>query len=158
MTEPTLKTPVQPLNRPLLSLSGSLVVALAGLLAGCGGVQYTAFSPRSPEHFARHDVEQRFLDLHWTLERKEGQVVVRGIATASRIDAIQNVTLEVVGLDERGKMVSRAFGTTYGGRMSRWQRRPFSIHLRPTGGEVRFDVNVWHFSHELGNGSNGIPE
>ncbi|MFQ5990527.1 MAG: hypothetical protein ACE5K9_11495 [Candidatus Methylomirabilales bacterium] len=129
-------------------LSRSLLLTLAGILAGCAGVQYTSSYPRPPEQFAQHDVEHRFFDLHWTLERKDGQVVVRGIVTASRIDAIQDVILEVVGLDESGKIVSRARGRTYGERMLRWQSRPFSIRLRPTGEEARFEVKVWAFAHE----------
>ncbi|MFQ5946499.1 MAG: hypothetical protein ACE5NC_09680 [Anaerolineae bacterium] len=129
-------------------LSRSLLLALAGLLAACAGARYTSGYPPPPEDFAQHDVQHRFFDLHWTLERKEGQAVVRGIVTASRIDAIQDVILEVVGLDESGKIVSRARGRTYGERMLRSQSRPFLIRLRPTGGEVRFKVKVWAFTHE----------
>ena len=126
------------------------MVVAAGLLAGCAGVQYTSSYPRPPEHFAEHDFGHPFFDLHWTLERKEDRVIVRGIVTASRASAIQDVTLEVVGLDATGKVSSRALGTTYGGPMSRWQSRPFGIRLRPTGPETRFEVRVWQFRWELG--------
>lgn len=133
--------------------AGLLVVA--GLLAGCAGVQYTSSYPRPPEHFAQHDLEHPFFDLHWTAEPKGGRVIVQGIVTASRVDAIQDVTLEVVGLAAGGRVVSRALGTTYGDRMSRWQSRPFAISLRPTGREARYAVRVWHFRWELGTDGNG---
>lgn len=96
-------------------------------------------------------------DLHWNLEREEGRVVVQGIVTASRVDGIQDVTVEVLGLDEGGKVLSRAVGTTYGGRMSQWQSRPFFIRLRPTGREASFDVRVWRFRWEAGDRAEGSP-
>lgn len=132
-------------------LLGTGLLVVAGLLVGCAeGVRYSAFYPRPPEHFAEHDLGHPFFDLHWTLERKEDRVIVQGIVTAERASVIQDVTLEVVGLDASGQVVSRALGTTYGGRMSRWQSRPFHIRLRPTGQETRFEVRVWHFRWELG--------
>ncbi len=138
-----------------MSTSGWFLLTLTGLLFGCAGVQYTSTYPRPPEQFASHDVEDPFFDLHWTLERKEDRVVVQGIVTAARVDAIQDVTLEVVGLDPSGQVLSRTLGTTYGGRMSRWQSRPFYIRLRPTGREARFDVRVWQFRYELGPDGGG---
>lgn len=138
-----------------MSTSGWFLLALTGLLFGCAGVQYTSSYPRPPEQFASHDVEDPFFDLHWTLERKGDRVVVQGIVAAARVDAIQDVTLEVVGLDASGKVLSRTLGTTYGGRMSRWQSRPFYIRLRPTGREARFAVRVWQFRYEIGPDGGG---
>lgn len=145
--------------RPVLlrkRLLGAGVLVAAGLLVGCaGGVQYTSSYPRPPEHFAEHNLEHPFFDVHWTAEPKDGRVVVEGIVTASRVNGIQNVTVEVVGLDANGQVVSRALGTTYGGRMQQYQSRPFSISLRPTGRETRYAARVWHFRWEFGPNGNG---
>lgn len=92
---------------------GSLRLALAG----CADLQYTSSYPAPPEAFAQHDAGHPFFDLPWTLEREEGRVVVQRIVTASRAEAIQDVTVEVVGVDAEGKVLSRALGTTYGRRL-----------------------------------------
>ncbi len=128
-------------------------IALAGVLAGCGGVRYTSSYPPPPEHFSHHSVElDGFFDLHWTVERKEAQVVVSGIVMASQVGGVvANVTVEVVGLDGGGRVVSRALGVTYGGSMFRGQSRPFWIGLRPTGQETEFRVRVWSFTWEHGD-------
>lgn len=143
-------------SSPLFRL---LLIALAGVLAGCGGVRYTSSYPPPPEHFSHHSVGQdRFFDLHWTLERREGQVEVEGIVTASRVGGIAEVTLEVVGLDEGGRVLSRAHGVTYGGPMIiQGQSRPFwKIRLRPTGRETEFQVRVWSFNWYFGGGEMGL--
>lgn len=139
-----------------LWLARAGLLAAAALLVGCaGGIRYTSSYPRPPEHFAQHNLEHPFFDVHWTVEQKEGRVVVEGIVTASRVNAIQDVTVEVVGLDANGQVVSRARGTTYGGRIQQYQSRPFSISLRPTGQEARYEARVWHFRWELGPNGNG---
>ena len=116
-------------------------------------MRYTASYPPPPEHFTHHAVGQHpFFDLHWTLERQEGQVVVEGIVTASRVSGIADVTVEVVGLNEGGGVVNRALGVTYGGRMVQGQSRPFWIRLRPTGRETEFQARVWSFTWEHGDG------
>jgi hypothetical protein len=94
-----------------------------------------------------------FFGLHWTLERKEAQVIVSGIVTAEQVGGVvARATVEVVGLDQGGKVVSRARGVTYGGSMFRGQSRPFWIGLRPTGQETGFEVRVWSFDWEHGDG------
>lgn len=113
-------------------------------------------APPPAEHFARYNTEHPYFDLHWTVERGDDRVVVEGIVTTSRISRILEVTVELVALDDGGRVVSRALGTTYGGAMSRGESRPFLIRLRPTGRETRFEVRVWHFSYEHGNNGNGV--
>ncbi len=136
-------------SSPLFRL---VLIALAGVLAGCGAVRYTSSYPPPPEHFAHHSVGQdRFFDLHWALERREGEIVVEGIVTASRVSNIANVTVEVVALDQAGGVLSRAFGTTYGDPMFQGQSRPFwKIRLRPAGREAEFRVRVWSFNWYIG--------
>lgn len=123
---------------------------LAAGLAGCAAPRYTATYPPPPEHFAHHDRSHPLFDLHWSVERRGDRAVVGGIVTASRASAVQDVTVEAVGLDPQGRVVSRGLGTTFGGRLSQWQSRPFEVRLRPSGGEAAFAVRVWHFRWETG--------
>ncbi len=132
-----------------------VLVALAGVLAGCGGgVRYTSSYPPPPEHFSNHSVEQDgFFGLHWTLERKEAQVIISGIVTAEQVGGVvARATVEVAGVDQAGRTLSRARGVTYGGSFFRGQSRPFWIRLRPTGQETGFRVRVWSFEWEHGDG------
>lgn len=128
-----------------------LLIALAGALVGCTGIHYTSSYPPPPEHFSHHSVElDGFFGLDWSQDHQDGRVVVSGIVTASRVGGIvADVTVEVVGLDEAGRVLSRALGVTYGGSMFRGQSRPFWIRLRPTGRETQFQVRVWSFRWEL---------
>ena len=82
--------------------------------------------------------------------------MVEGIVTASRVSGIVEVIVEVVGLDDAGKVQSRALGTTYGDRMIQGQSRPFWIRLHPAGREIGFEVRVWSFRWEHGDGIHGI--
>ncbi len=135
-------------SAPLFRL---VLIGLVTVLAGCGGVHYTSSYPPPPEYFSNHSVGQdRFFDLHWSLERKEGQIVVEGIVVTSRASGIAEVTVEVLGVDEAGRVLSRALGDTYGGRMDQGQGRPFWIRLRPTGRETEFQVQVWTFHWDIG--------
>jgi len=90
-----------------------------------------------------------FFGLHWTLERQEAQVVVSGIVTAEQVGGVvANATVEVVGVDDGGRVLSRALGVTYGDPFSRGQSRPFWIRLRSAGREAGFQVRVWSFIWE----------
>jgi len=133
-----------------------VLIALAGLLAGCAnGVRYTSSYPPPPEHFSNHSVGELdgFFELHWSLERQEAQVVVSGIVAASQVGGVvARATVEVVGVDQAGRTLSRARGVTYGGSFFRGQSRPFWIRLRPTGRETEFRVRVWSFDWEHGDG------
>ena len=114
-------------------------------LVGCAGPALL-----SPSDFPSHATDDPFFNLHWRVERENGVVRAVGVVEAARVDGIAEVTLELVGLDASGHVVSRSLGRTIGGRLVRWQARPFSVRLRPVGRETGFDLRVWSFAWEGG--------
>jgi len=119
-----------------------LIVPL--LLLGCAG---TVRLDR-PADFPNHASDHPFFDLHWRLERTADRVEAVGLVEAARVDGIYDVTVELRGLDDAGRVVSRGLGRTYGGRLPRWHSQPFAVGLRPTGREARFELEVWSFTWE----------
>lgn len=135
---------------------GLLPLVLPLLLVGCAG---TARLDR-PADFPNHASEHPFFDLHWRLDRDAGKVRAVGLVEAARVDGIYDVTVELRGLDGAGRVVSRGLGRTYGRKpLLRWQTQPFAVSLRPTGREVRFDLEVWSFTWDTRDGGrNGARE
>ena len=128
--------------RPLLAL-------LLALFLGCAE---TARIPR-PQDFPMHASNHPFFDLHWRLERTEKEVRAVGLVEAARVDQVGAVTVELQEIDASGRVISRAMGQTYGGRLDMWESRPFEVDLRPRGTGDRFEVRVWSFSWAVGFGS-----
>lgn len=125
-----------------------LLVPLLVLLVGCAG---PGLLTARPADFPNHASDHPFFDLHWRLERDEHRVHALGLVEASRVDGILEVTLELRGLDGDGRVVSRGRGRTYGQRpFLRWQTQPFAVSLRPTGQEVRFELEVWSYEWDFG--------
>lgn len=122
------------------------VALLPALLAGCAA--HGAF-PR-PTDFPLHATDHRYLDLHWRLDRAPERVEAVGVVQATRQHGIADATVELRGLDKDGRVVSRALGTSYGGRMFVGDWRPFVVGLRATGQEDRFEARVWSFRWDPG--------
>lgn len=116
-------------------------VALLVLLVGCAGLA----RPDRPEDFPLHARDHPFFDLHWRLERAPGEVRAVGLVEAARQGDFSQVILELRGIDPEGRVVSRALGATLSGRLDRWGTQPFSVRLRPTGREARFELDVWTY-------------
>ena len=111
------------------------------LLAGCGG-----FRPLDrPQDFPLHATDHPFFDLHWRLDRGERVVSAVGLVEATRQGGFSVVYLELRGLDKGGRVLSRGLGRTWSGRLYRWETLPFSVRLRPTGQEDRFELSVWSY-------------
>jgi len=109
-----------------------------------------------PPDFALHGTDHPFLDIRWRLDRNDGVVLAVGLVEAARRGGIAEVTLELQGLDKSGNIVSRSVGTTYGGPLYQGDSRPFTVRLRPTGEEDRFELRVWSFLWEFGK-DGGAP-
>ncbi len=124
--------------------AGVLALALFPALMGCGSPLRLV----RPSDFPFHATRDRFFDLHWRLDRSDGAIRAVGLVEAARVDGIAEVILELRGLDSAGHTVSRGLGRAYGGRLLRWEARPFAVSLRPTGRETRFELTVWSFSWE----------
>lgn len=133
----------------LVALSPLLVVLLV-LLAGCAGPGRLA----RPSDFPLHATDDRFFDLHWRLERDDRAATAVGLVEAARVNGIGEVLLELQGLDESGRVVSRGLGRTYGGMLEHFgDARPFTVRLRPSGRESRFALRVWSFTRHTGDGA-----
>ncbi len=125
-----------------------LVSALVGL-AACAGPSRIV----RPADFPFHATDHPFFDVHWRLERNAENVLAVGLVEAARQAGIAGVTLELRGVDTSGRVVSRSLGTTYGAPLLfLGETRPFTVRLRPTGQEQRFELRVWGFKWEFGKG------
>lgn len=124
------------MRRAALALGVLLLV-----LVGCAGQARFA----RPADFPLHSTEHPFFDLHWLLDREAGGVEAVGLVEATRVDGVAEVVLELRGVDGSDRVVSRARGRTYGGRLPRWSTLPFTVRLLPTGEEIRFELGVWSF-------------
>jgi hypothetical protein len=121
-----------PRCRPL-----SLLVVLA-VLAGCAASQPALRPADLPEHLAESPIV-----LHWRIDREPDRVTAVGLVEIPQTpERVENVTVELQGLDAQGRVVSwnRAFVSprTFSGAEP-W---PFRVSLRPTGAEERFTVRV----------------
>lgn len=116
-------------------------VALLVLLAGCAGLT----RPDRPEDFPLHAREHPFFDLHWRLEIGDGEVRAVGLVEAARQGDFSEAVLELRGIDREGRVVSRALGTTFSGRLNRRETLPFFVRVRPSSREVRFELDVWTY-------------
>ncbi len=136
-------------------MSGTRLLRLLLSLLLAGGCAESVRLAR-PEDFPFHATDHPFFNVHWRLEREAGRVLAVGLVEAARQGGIRDVTLELRGLDKSGRGVSRALGTTYGGRFHRGDIWPFVVRLRPRGEEERFELGVWSYTWDTGgNGSRG---
>jgi hypothetical protein len=118
-----------------------LFLALLLLLGGCA-----SFGPLDrPQDFPLHANDHPFFDLHWRLDRSPGEVRADGLVEATRQGNFAVVYLELKGLDKDGREVSSGLGRTWSGHLYRWETIPFTVRLRPTGQEDRFELSVWAY-------------
>lgn len=129
------------MTRPLRTVEALILVMTLGACAGPTRVL-------RPSDFPLHSSDDHFFDLHWRLDRSDDTVRAVGLVEAARVDGIAEVVLELRGLDPEGWLVSRGLGRTRGGRLLRWDRRPFAVELRPRGRETRFELTVWGYTWE----------
>jgi len=105
------------------------VAAIVGsvLVVGCAASQPTA----RPADFPFHGTDGPYR-LHWRLDREQWSVRAVGLVETTRSEPIQDVVIELRGLDKSGRVISRAFARSY--------REEFTAQLRTRGDEDRFDV------------------
>lgn len=131
----------------------ALLLVLLLLPAACAGQARFA----RPSDFPLHASDDRFFDLHWRLERPDRVVRAVGLVEAARLNSqVTDVLLELRGLDEQGRVVSRALGRAYGEPwLSPGDVERFEVRLRPSGREVRFALAVWSFTWFTGDRHGG---
>ncbi len=107
-------------------------------LAGCG-------VPRpvpQPGELPLHTSDPRGVTLHWRLDETAEAVVAEGVLEAARLDRYSQVTVELVGLDASGSVVSRGRTIATPRDFAGTTPWPFTIRIRPAGGEARFVLRV----------------
>jgi hypothetical protein len=115
---------------------GAALIALA--LAGCG-------TPRpvlTPAELPLHTPDPRGFTLHWRLDQTAEAVVAEGVLESTRLDRFSQVTLELAGVDAQGSVVSRGRTTALPRDFTGATPWPFTIRVRPAGGETRFLLSV----------------
>ena len=125
-------------------------LALLLLLGGCA-----SFSPPPrPQDFPFHSTDDPIFHLYWRLDRREGAVTATGLveAASGRRGDFCAVYLHLRGLDKEGRVVSHGLGRTLPGELDPFQTIPFTVTLRPTGPEDRFELSVWSYDLETGQG------
>lgn len=125
----------------------ALLVGLSALSAGAGEASHTDYL-FDPAQFRQH-AEEDWFHLYWNYRRPAPDVLeAEGYVTAkAQSPDIEVITLELAGLDGAGELVSRALGTTRGGKIYAWESRPFAVRLHLTGLEKAFRIRTWHLRH-----------
>jgi hypothetical protein len=114
-----------------------LLLGMIGLAACAAG----APQPR-PEDFPLHERDQVFV-LDYRIDRQPNRVEAVGLIASRTTTTFNFAQLNLFGLNESGRVVSRAtyrVNGTWGGPQS------FSLTLTPTGEEVRYQLQVGYYS------------
>ena len=121
---------------------GALLVRLVtlALLSGCAGGAPLPKPADFPLHTQAYPV-----DFHWRLDMAPNVVQAEGLAQR-RNHYIASARLQLLGLDTTGRVVSFTAPFWVAWRFER-DLEPFTIRLRPKGGEERFEVRVYSFQY-----------
>jgi hypothetical protein len=128
----------------ILGMNRLALLAMLGIvgLAGC-----TAGAPQGrPEDFPIHARDQIFV-LDYRIDRHPDRVEAVGLITSRTTTSFQFAALNLLGVTEEGRVVSRGsyiVNGTFGGPQS------FTVGLTPTGKEVRYEFHIGNYS--LGRG------
>jgi hypothetical protein len=117
----------------------ALIALIALAVAGCG----TARPVPGPGELPLHTADPRGLTLHWRLDQTAETVVAEGVLEGQgRLDRYSQVTVELLGLDAAGSVVSRGRTIATPRDFAGTTPWPFTIRVRPAGGEARFELRV----------------
>ena len=123
-----------------------LLGALLPVLAACAGGPP---GPR-PDEFPFRASDQRPFTLYWQLTEVPGSVSASGILDVDGyVDRLEDATVELVGLDAEGQVLSRAIDRLTPRAFSGDVRWSFRMRLAPTGRETRFAVRVAEFNWKV---------
>jgi hypothetical protein len=123
-----------------------LLGALAALLAACAG----SVPEPTPGDFPLRSSAQPPFVVSWRLTEAPGAVGATGVLDIDGYaDRLADATVELVGLDAEGRVVSRDEDFLRPRGFSRDTIWPFRMHLAPTGREARYAVRVYEFNWKV---------
>ena len=125
-----------------------VLVALTLALTGCGTRRSVPQSGELPLHAS----DPAGFAVHWRLDQTAEAVIADGVLEATRLARYSLATLELAGLDASGTVVSRGRATATPRGFTGTTPWPFTIRLRPVGGEARFEVRVVDVVDKVGPG------
>ena len=136
------------MRRASLYIAASMLALL--MLAACG--KPIVLWPGHPENY-RHHKNTPFLKVHWNiLHPDKGTAVAEGyVEPFSHDDEIYMVNLRLVGLDEDGKIISKAGGRPKDNLIvSPVDASPFRIILPLSGKETDFTIIGIYYHFKAG--------
>src|SRR5262245_59774360 len=116
--------------------AGAALIVL--VLAGCA----TPRPALSPGELPLHTPDPRGFTLHWRLDQTAEAVVAEGVVESTRLDRFSQITLELAGVDAQGSVVAHSRTTALPRDFTGATPWPFTIRVRPAGGEARFLLSV----------------
>lgn len=120
-------------------LTAFLLFVLSGCAASTPGL--------SPAEYPFHGGIEPQLALHWRLTVDANRVQADGLMERQRESHVRDVWLQLLGIDAAGRTVSFTAPVRFLWRSS-GAFEPFTIVLRPRGGEQRYEVRVHTFEFE----------
>lgn len=113
-----------------------LVLALGVALAACA-----VRPPARPEEFPFHDA-WLLGTLHWRLDQAPGAVTATGLLEVSQPGRVEEVELELQGMDATGRIVARARTTAAPRSFTGTEPWPLAARLSVRGPDLRFVLRV----------------
>jgi hypothetical protein len=118
-----------------------VLAAIGVFLSACAaGGMGAATAPGYPPAVYNQRVATEDINIYWTCTRSAEQVQIEGVAQNTRGGQVSFVELEFAGADAHDRYVSNATTALKDIVLQTNQVSPFTIQLRPTGGESRFDL------------------
>ncbi|MGH7319195.1 MAG: hypothetical protein ACRELA_06165 [Candidatus Rokuibacteriota bacterium] len=119
---------------------------LATLLAACAAGPPTP----APDEFPLRASGPPPFAVSWRMTEAPGSVSAAGVLDIDGyVDRLADATVELVGLDAEGRIVSRATDRLTPRAFAGDAIWPFRLRLTPTGREARFAVRVAEFSWRI---------
>jgi hypothetical protein len=87
------------------------------------------------------------IELHWRVTADSGRVLAEGLIERQQESRIRDIWLQLIGLDASGRTVSFTPPTQFSWR-SASALEPFTMSLRPRGGEERYEVRMFMFEFD----------
>jgi hypothetical protein len=124
-----------------------LLALLLPALAACAG---SPAAPPPTSQFPFRSSDQRPFSVYWQLAEVPGSVNANGVLdVGTYVDRLADATVELVGLDAQGRVVSRGADRVTPRSFSGDTSWPFRVRLTPTGGETRYAVRIAEFNWKV---------